>query len=406
MTEQSNRALATYQPPKPMEVPDTEVQAYANRVLAYAAKSGKDGVLFSSDLTPVQAAQLARVAIAYSLDPFMGELTIYKGKPYVTIDGRTRLALNHPQYDGMQCEPASEEQRKAFRCGDQEHLWYAAVWRKDKSHVFTAYGRSAYVGDTNFAVKTHGQEIARKRALYRALRDAFSIPLPNQAADADWEAAEWAATSHEIAPEQLRGGSFSEIRTDVQPGTGEIIDVEAREINEIRPDQTTAIHAIYKAIGWSEEDYRGFLQDAHGVDSSTQLTEGQASGIIESLSAIQGKDEGKRKLEEVRERLKFKGFDLKALWGAWGDEEAAEPVANPTATVVAHEPSTVESVVIDADPVQDGPTLFDATPSTAEQRKALERMDPKQTKGLDWSKITYESASDWIASLQPAETPR
>jgi hypothetical protein len=342
-------AVVAYQPRNPMEVPDLEVKNYQDRVLAYAKNSPKDGALFPADLTPVQAAQLARVSLAYGLDPFMGELTIYKGKPYVTIDGRTRLALDHPMYDGMKCEPATPAQREAFRCGESEHLWYAEVWRKDKRHTFSAYGRSNFAGDTNFAVKTHPQEIARKRALHRALRDAFSIPLPGlEEADGYTETVGGLGV-----PPAVEDG------LPVDYETGEIIDGEAREVNGIRPDQTVAIHAIPRALGWRDADYRGFLLDAHGVTSSKDLTEGQAAGLIESLGAIEDAAAGQRRLDEIKARLAARGMNLAELWGTempdinYAQQRAGTtPPAKPTEAVPQDQTSLFgePSIADDRDP--------------------------------------------------------
>lgn len=394
------QALVTYTPPQPMAVSDEEVKAYSDRVMAYAAKSG-DGALFAKDLTPVQAAQLARVALAYKLDPFMGELTVYKSKPYVTIDGRTRMALNHPAYDGMRVEPATEEQRKAFRCTDGEHLWYAEVWRKDKGHTFTAYGRSNFPGDTNFAVKTYPQEIARKRALYRALRDAFSMPLPNELSDGEWEQAEWQAPSVEIPMEQL-GASFSEIRSEtVDPSTGEIIDVEARVVGEAapigpRPDQIIAIHAMVRGIGWSEADYRGFLIDAHGVQSSKDLTEGQASGIIETLGALEGREQSRQRIEEIKDRLASKGMNLADLWG---------PIEVPDINYAEQRREQAAATVVEADygePASE-PDLSEPFPLCSEEQWAeiQKYVSPKARASLNKEKLDFDTAEQIIEEWKP-----
>ncbi len=45
---------------------------------------------FPQDLTPTEKRLLAQVAITYGFDPIMGEVTIYQGRPWVSIDGRYR----------------------------------------------------------------------------------------------------------------------------------------------------------------------------------------------------------------------------------------------------------------------------------------------------------------------------
>jgi hypothetical protein len=382
-------AVVTYQPRNPMEVPDLEVKNYQDRVLAYAKNSPKDGALFPADLTPVQAAQLARVSLAYGLDPFMGELTIYKGKPYVTIDGRTRLALDHPMYDGMKCEPATPAQREAFRCGESEHLWYAEVWRKDKRHTFSAYGRSNFAGDTNFAVKTHPQEIARKRALHRALRDAFSIPLPGL------EEADGAVEEMGARPITIEGRVTS-YEPDMGPEgatvdyeTGEIVELEPEVVSGIRPDQTIALHTIPRVLGWTDADYRGFLLDAHGVRSSQDLTEGQAAGLIESLGAIEDAKAGQRRLDEIKARLAARGMNLAELWGTempdinYAQERAAK--ANAAAPPLENAPAA--------------PTNAKRMATPEHIAKLKELASAGQQRGVKWDELDYESAEAWLASL-------
>lgn len=341
-----------------MQVDDNEVKRQATFYLEHA-KAGSPA--FARDLTPIQAAEMARVALAYGLDPLMGELTIYQGRLYVGIDGRTRKATEHPAYDGMELVPATEAERKAFRCGEDEFLWICRVWRKDRRFPFVGYGRAGGASDRNPVSKQYGQEMAQKRAKHRALRDAFSIPLPGQEEADNWQppAAESRAVDY---------------------ATGEIIDGEVREAAppDPRTDQLAAIHVQVKSLGWSEAQYRALLRDAFGVESSKDLSEGQASALLESLAAIGESESEVEALARVKERVDR----------MLGGRSALDALREVTSDDLEPEPTKPES--------SPHPRL-----ATREQISELQRLaKPSAQKGVDWDALSFDEAAEWLQSLR------
>jgi hypothetical protein len=341
-----------------LDVDPQEAKEKAEFFLQHA-KAGSPA--FPRDLTPIQASELARVALAYGLDPILGELTIYQGKIYVGIDGRTRKANEHPAYDGLECVPATDAERKGFRCGEDEFLWIARVWRKDRRVPFVGYGRAGGAGDRNPVSKQYGQEMAQKRAKHRALRDAFSLPLPGDDERDDWRP----ARRVDYAPE-------------VNYSTGEIIDAEAVEVTDgPTAKQLAAIHIHTKALGWEDDEYRELLRDAFGVESSTALSEGQASALLESIEAIGEAESASASLSEVRARMS--GVSAADLMSGLDDyqppppEPEPEPVIEATATRLA----------------------------TKEQINEIQRTaSPSAQKTANWETLTYEAAEEWIDSLR------
>jgi len=64
---------------------------------------------FPQELTALEKNILVKVAKTYGFDPLMGEITIYQGRPYVSIDGRYRKAQETGQLNGIESRPATKE---------------------------------------------------------------------------------------------------------------------------------------------------------------------------------------------------------------------------------------------------------------------------------------------------------
>lgn len=377
MTETSTngtvRALTVYR--NPAEIPEAEVKPVMERFLAYAKaappskrEGEKSRALFSHDLTPAQAAQLARLNLAYGLDPFMGEITIYQGSPYVTIDGRVRVAQDHPKFDGMDVRPATDAEREAFRCKPEEHLWVCDVWRKGISRPFRNWGRSAFAGERNFiANNTHPAEIAMKRAKYRALRDAFALPLPPGVMEENPDA-------------PLPEGA-------VRLPDGPVIEGDWSEVSSgpVTEGQTKVVHMLLREMGMQDDDYRILLKSMYDVESSQELSEPQATALIETLSAISDGDELERLVMEARDRV----GEIK---GRMAHVSAADLMSG----IDDYQPPPPE-------PEPDEPVPAVATRlATKEQIAEIQRTaSPSAQKSVkDWSALTYTEAEEWIDSLR------
>jgi hypothetical protein len=221
MAQEPTRQLATIAPLRAID--EAQMTHLAEQLLPKWPK----------ELNQQQALDIARVAIAYGLDPFLEELIPYQGKPYITIQGRIRIADQHPAFDGYDLEPASGAEVAALRAHEQESVWRCTVYRKDRKRPTVGYGRAGGPGEQNPVARRWLPEIAQKRALHRALRAAFPIPIPG--------------LEEHLSPEQLR-----------------------------------AIHAYDRDLGISDDERHEALADTYGVETSADLTSAQASTYIEA----------------------------------------------------------------------------------------------------------------------------
>ncbi len=146
---------------------------------------------FPQQLTIQDKKILVAAALTYGLDPLMGELTIYQGRPFIGIDGRYRKAQETGHLDGVESRPATKAEKAEREIPDGDYLYRAEVWCKGATHAFVGWGRvraaetkpgSNKPGDntsTYKPIQNDPQRMAEKRAEAQALRKAFHIPLPS-----------------------------------------------------------------------------------------------------------------------------------------------------------------------------------------------------------------------------------
>jgi hypothetical protein len=86
--------------------------------------------------------QFAAMAISLGLHPLAGEIMVYEGSLYVTIDGRRRLAMRHPDFAAIQpnivTDPVIREAMQANRHGDV--LAVCHLYRKSTPIPTIQYG--------------------------------------------------------------------------------------------------------------------------------------------------------------------------------------------------------------------------------------------------------------------------
>jgi hypothetical protein len=200
-------------------------------------------VRFPQDTTRDQRIMLATVAIDYGLDPAMNELTLYEGKPYVTIDGRRRKAQETQQLDGISTRPATKDEREAWNIPPSDYFFFAEVRKKGSAYPFIGQGRVREAetkrSDKEKQAEARGgkirpivldpQGMAAKRAEARALRMAFSIPLPSA------EAIGEEATYPDAIDTEARDLPEDEPERQVDEETGEVLEPAASVDNPL-PD--------------------------------------------------------------------------------------------------------------------------------------------------------------------------
>jgi hypothetical protein len=112
------------------------------------------------------------LAQRYRLDPLI-HITLYRGRPWVTIDGRAELARRHPQFRGLKTRPLSKQERMEWGYREDDLVVECVIKTKDWGE-FSQRGKvSAAEQKANAPTGTHPSDMAEKRAIARASRLAF-----------------------------------------------------------------------------------------------------------------------------------------------------------------------------------------------------------------------------------------
>lgn len=128
------------------------------------------------------AYQLAKLSVAYGLDPFLKELVILGDSVYPTVAALQRKANEDENFDGEICRPTTEEERVAFYHPlpppNDEYLWRCEVLMKNRKLPFVAWGRASASNVKMSTMQIWLPEMAQKRARGRAYRLAKNIAIP------------------------------------------------------------------------------------------------------------------------------------------------------------------------------------------------------------------------------------
>ena len=147
-----------------------------------------EGAKFPQEMTPPEKTMLAQAAIIYALDPVMGELMLYQGHLYVSIDGRYRKAQETGRLDGVSTRPATKAERQEWDIPDEDFFFRSEVYVKGCGHPFVGWGRVRSAEAQPHPdprrrgfrpLETNPQRMAENRAEAQALRKGFHIPLPS-----------------------------------------------------------------------------------------------------------------------------------------------------------------------------------------------------------------------------------
>jgi hypothetical protein len=343
--------------------------------------------IWPKDVTanPTMERMMARICLAYGLDPLMGELIPYQGKPYVTIEGRIRKAMEHPQYRGLEARPATQEEREAFRCGPNDHLWRCEVIRADWPKPVVGWGRVRQ-DEPSPVAKNHPQLMAEKRAKARALRDAFSLPLPS-AEDAEG-----------YEPSRLEY---------VDTTTGEIVDTPQGGVLASQGHKA-AIHSLCKGLGISEDDRHIHLEAMFRKGSTAELTECEAAAYLEFLAAVEAAEESKRP-EVIEASLQSSAYYVPEAGRAERTKFRTVPGWGKPPAVFAPDPDPTEAEYAEVVETPAEPTNGKATPEQLAtiQRMATERgltlaqlsNDLKGFYGHGGRDLTAQEAAEYIEHL-------
>jgi hypothetical protein len=117
--------------------------------------------------------------ICQKLDVIPGEdLTLYDGKPWLTVDGRVKLMRRHPEYRGYTARPLTKAEKEAWGY-EPDDIVVEVTIRTNRWGEIAARGkvtRAEIDGKQqrgNPVARLHPVEMAEKRAISRAERLAF-----------------------------------------------------------------------------------------------------------------------------------------------------------------------------------------------------------------------------------------
>ena len=161
----------------------------------------------------------------------LGEIILYQGKPYITIDGRLRIAHETGLLDGVDVRPATQMEFTNYGCEAGDQLWHCYVFKKGSRRPYTGWGH-VKSSDRNPVSKTHPRELAKKRAKYDALRTAFPPKEVIGEMHARYiEEAEEAAGSRPAVGHLVSGSYADELPDDVSV-VGEEMAADAEVVDE------------------------------------------------------------------------------------------------------------------------------------------------------------------------------
>jgi len=237
------------------------------------------------ELSTTDRQLIAKVSIEYGLDPLFGELMVYQGRPYVTIDARRRKAQETCNLDGINSRPATVAEKKSRQTPDNDYLFFCEVWVKGASHAFTGWGHvreKETKGSDYLPIVNDPMFMAEKRAEAQALRRAFHIPLPSA--------------------EEIIEGVFTEV-TD-KPPAGAVSKDKDKPAQKGKESPTTdqptqaQINKLWTAakdIGWTQDEVHDFVARKWGVKSVKDLTVSQMSTLIQRVEAGEGLTDEEKK---------------------------------------------------------------------------------------------------------------
>lgn len=174
----NERAVATRAGDLPAKRPETVADILLDQGRAMAELQAR----FPDDLKQPRAArQFLALCLTYDLDPLMGELVPFAGRPYITDGGWLKLIQKHAPGQLVRNESrlATDPERRELRLQEGDWMAIATVTRKWQNGETLTTTRRGLVrvaetkGTGHRPIEKEPWEMAEKRARVRALRTAF-----------------------------------------------------------------------------------------------------------------------------------------------------------------------------------------------------------------------------------------
>lgn len=199
-------------------------------------------------LTVVDLAYLSRFCRDYGVDPLLGEVCLFHGRPYIMIDGLRRKAQETGQYAGLRMRPVTDKDTKLALGYQPDDIVYCATVRRMMANSTIAeyerYGAVTQAETKEMSKKDPSRarypvlsrkpaEMAQNRAERHALRTAFHLEFPGTEEDLPVISAQEAVDAVEImevveasiskgdAPEESQAGTDEGTSLPLFSSTGE-----------------------------------------------------------------------------------------------------------------------------------------------------------------------------------------
>lgn len=164
--------------------------------------------------------QIARLTMAYQLDPFLKHFEILGGRPYVTHAGLLHYAMNIKEcLRSIKVRPLNKDERESL----MDEMKKGEIWRHASIElemgkfglvVFEGMAKAGGPGETNpIANGYHGFTMAEKRAVNRTLRLALSIAVPSAE---EMGAEQFDLPMGDVAPQVTKSGKESRIEAKLR----------------------------------------------------------------------------------------------------------------------------------------------------------------------------------------------
>src|SRR5262249_14372650 len=119
------------------------------------------------------------LAQRYDLD-VVTDITLFQGRPWITLDGRLRMLRRHPDFRGVKTRPFSAAEKADWGYQADDLVVEATVSTARWGAVVARGKVSADEMRRNTPTGTHPTEMAEKRAIARAARLAFGQDVPDE----------------------------------------------------------------------------------------------------------------------------------------------------------------------------------------------------------------------------------
>lgn len=141
--------------------------------------------LWPQTMTPQQKALMVQVALAYGLDPLMGELVLYQGKPLVTINARRRKDVEAGHHPSIKFRFLTAEEQQGYTDAgaiNEGDLVQVGILTTEWGSTVEGIGKvtkEERVSGRQPVSKSHPIEMCQKRAEARVRLMAYGpISLP------------------------------------------------------------------------------------------------------------------------------------------------------------------------------------------------------------------------------------